>query len=92
MDLDELFNPIADVWGRIKTVNGVTAFDSVNVEQIITHKITIYHDPAVTAETWIDYNALRYDIVRVENIDERDEFMVLFCTVRGDTVKRATWT
>lgn len=83
-DFDETFTTNATVWALIQTVEGKTFFDGVSTEENITHWIYINFDVTVTAETWILLSdSRRLDIIRVEDLDERNDFMLLHCTDRG---------
>lgn len=82
-DFDENFTTNATVWAGIKTVDGKTFFDGVNTETVITHNIFIRFDATVTSETWILFDSRRFDILKVENFEERGEFMLLTCVDRG---------
>lgn len=83
-DFGETFTASATVWALVETVTGKTFFDGVATEEDITHWIYINFDSTVTAETWIklDDNS-RLDIVRVENLDNRSDFMLLHSIDRG---------
>lgn len=85
VDFDEEFTPTNDpVWALLETVTGKTFFDGVSTEQDITDWIYIRFDETVTAETWVKLdNGSRLDILRVNNLDRRSEFMLLECTDRG---------
>lgn len=83
----EVFGDPIDSRGIIKTVTGITAFDSTNVETVITHRICIAYDVDVTAEKWILFKSKRIRIVSVENVCEMDEQMILLCTERGTNAK-----
>ena len=75
--------PDAQIWAGIKTVRGVTVFDQTNVERTISHEIVMrYHDD-VTAQNWLLIDGSRYDIYQVENVNERNEWIVLQCNKRG---------
>lgn len=83
-DFDEAFSDAATVWANIQTVTGKTFFDSVNQrDTTITHEILIRYDSTVTSETWISYNSRRFDILAVENLEERDEYLKLTCVDKG---------
>lgn len=86
VDFDEEFTaPNPPVWALLETVSGKTFFDGVSTEQDITDWIYINFDATVTAETWVKLDdGSRLDILRVENLDRRSEFMLLHCTDRGD--------
>ena len=85
VDYDETFTaPNPAVWALIETVRGKTFFDGVSTEQDVTHWIYINFDVTVTAETWVKLvDGRRLDILRVENLDERSDFMLLHCDDRG---------
>lgn len=72
-----------DVWAMIESTAGKTVFDTTGVERVVSHKITTRFFDGVTAESWILFNGNRYDVVSVENIDERGEYMVMRCVFRG---------
>jgi SPP1 family predicted phage head-tail adaptor len=83
-DFDETFTALSTVWAGIETVAGKTYFNGVN-EVPITHTVTIRFDSTVTAETWIEFNGRRIDILSVEDWEERHEWMILTCGERGST-------
>ena len=87
VDFDEKFTaPNPPAWSLIETVRGKTFFDGTGVEEDVTHWIYINFDVTVTSETWVKLpDGRRFDILRVENLDERSEFMLLHCVDRGDT-------
>lgn len=88
-DFDENFTDTGDVWAMVKTVSGKTWFDGVSTDINITHEIYIYYDPTVGAETWVLLNGRRLDILDVDNLDERDEFLKLTCIDKGPATKEA---
>lgn len=85
VDFDEEFtSPNPPVSAMMQTVNGKTFFDGVSTETDITDWIYIRFDVTVTAETWVKLDdGSRLDILRVEDLDRRSEFMLLHCTDRG---------
>lgn len=72
-----------DVWSMIETVNGATVFDATNTERVYSHKFYIRWIPEVTAETWILFDGELYDIISVEDLDQRKEWLLLRATIRG---------
>ena len=84
-DLIETFATTNTVWAAIKTVQGVEIFDGSNVVAIATHYFYIRYISGLTAESWIQYNSKYYDIIDIQNLEERDEFMLLRCSERGTT-------
>jgi len=89
VDFDELFTPDKRVWGMVETVNGVTIFDGTNIEHEITHYIYIRYMRDVTPEKWIKLLSVNggddtyFNIIRVENFGELNQFYRLLCTLRG---------
>lgn len=90
VDFDENFQDQSEVWAMINTVSGKTLFDGVNQDINITHEVYIMYDLSVTAETWIEYDGRRFDILKVENLDERKQFMRLICSERGANTYEAS--
>ncbi len=80
----EVFTPLLSaIKAIIKTVSGVSVFDSTNTLTVITHKILIDYNENVTAEKWINYKGKRIRIVTHENCAENDGMLILMCTERG---------
>ena len=67
----------------IESMNGETIFDGTNTERVVTHRIYIRYLPGVTAEAWILFDGVRYNILDVEDLDARKEWLRLRCTIRG---------
>lgn len=80
--------PSAEIFALIETVTGEEIFDGHNIGTPITHHIYIPYIEGVTPETWVKLeNGERLDIADVENLDERNEFYKLRCTLTGDQSK-----
>lgn len=88
-DFTEKFTAKEEVWARVESVQGKTFFDGVNStgaasgDIALTHEITVRFDPTVGAETWVEFKGNRFDVVNAENLEERDEFLLLRCVERG---------
>lgn len=81
---EEFIAPNPPVWAMVETVRGKTFFDGVSTEKDITHWVYINFDVTVTAETWVKLiDGRRLNILRVENLDERSDYMLLHCDDRG---------
>ncbi len=90
-DFDEQFEGASEVWAMVKTTAGKTFFNGVSADIVISHEIYIRHDHTVTSETWVELkDGRRLDVVNVEDLEDRNEFMRLLCTERGDKTKEAT--
>lgn len=86
----EDFEGTSEVWALVKTTAGKVFFDGVNADVNVTHEVFIRYDPDVTATTWIELeDERRLDIVNVENLEERAEYLRLLCVDRGRKDKGA---
>lgn len=87
VDFGEEFADSIITRASIETVSGVTVFDNTNVETVVTHKFYIRFHPTLTFEDWIRYNDTYYDIIRVENVNQENRFLVIFANLRGTVTK-----
>lgn len=82
-DFNESFtNPVV-VKAQIETVPNIAVFDQTNTERLVSHIFYIRYRDDVTAETWIELNGDKYDIINTENIEERNQWLILRCNQRG---------
>lgn len=70
-------------WCKVTTVSGVTMFDSSNIEQVITHDFQGRFDDRISESMVIELKGEYYRVVSVEDMEERNQFLRLRCTVRG---------
>ena len=89
-DFGEDFVKSDEVWASVKTTSGKVIFDGVAADVRITHEIGIRYNPDVTSETWIILGGNQLDVALVDNLEERNEWMILLCTDRGDKDKEAS--
>ncbi len=80
---EEFADTNPDVWALIETVSGETMFDDTGTERDITHLFIISFITGISSETWILFNNDRLDILSVEDLDERHEFLMLRASNRG---------
>lgn len=83
VNFGENFNGDSDVQALVCTQRGKTLFDGVATETPITHRFILEYVSGVTAETWVEYNGRRFDVLDVENDGEKDACLVLSCIERG---------
>jgi len=83
-DFTEEFSGTKIVWASVKTIMGQTIFTGANVDVALSHEIIIRFDERVNSETWIEFEGNNLNIVNVEDLDERHDFMRLRCMKRGD--------
>lgn len=90
VDFTEDFTTNDKVWAAINTVSGKTFFDGGGTDINITHEFYTRYDASVTAETWIEFESRRFDILDAEDLEERHEYMKLICAERGNKTTEAT--
>ena len=92
-DFGEDFKDGVDVWALVQTAAGRTFFDGVNQDTALSHTIIIRHRDDVTSETWIELaDGGLVDIVNVEDLEERKEYLRLRCVERGTKTQEAAKT
>lgn len=90
VDFAETFTEKLQLFMLIESKRGETIFDEVDVEQVVTHHIYVPFIDGLTSEDWIDVETKRFDIIDVEDLDNRHEFQLCRCTNRGLATKEAT--
>ena len=82
--LSEKFTASQVAWAAVSTTTGKTLFDGVSTDRVITHEVLLRFDPCVTSETWLVIDSgHRLDVVKVEDLDERHEWLRLLCVDVG---------
>jgi SPP1 family predicted phage head-tail adaptor len=72
-------------WAGLKTTKGRQMFYTTNEDVAVSHIFYVRYSESVYSTDWIQYGSENYDIVDVENIDERSEWIAIYCNVRGLT-------
>ena len=83
VDYSETFSQDATVWSLCETKMGVEIFDGTAIKGVATHYFYIRWIDNLTFESWVQFKGKKYYIIDVQNLDERDEFMLLRCSERG---------
>lgn len=87
VDFSELFTTEQTVWAALKTTKGRNTFYITNMGIAVGHVFYIRYFGALTSDWWIEYNGDNYDIVEVEDIDERHEWIAIYANVRGTSTE-----
>lgn len=89
----ELFSsPFASIETKAR---GVDIFDGIEtsgadgIPVVASHIVIIKYRSDVTAEDYVRFGGDNYDILKTENIDEINQYLRLFCALRGDENKAA---
>lgn len=86
---------MANVYAAVKTVSGIDIFDDIEagsqdgVPSTATIFFFIRHRTDVTAENFIQYRGINYDILRVEPLDLNQRFLKIFAAPRGEAAFEA---
>lgn len=91
VDFSEDFATSFTVQASTRTVRGKEIFDGTNIVGSITHEFTIRYNALITQEYWVLFNSERFNILDVEDLDERHRFMVLRCTDRGTNANQSNF-
>lgn len=93
-DFTETFTAVKTVKAMVETLSGVDIFNGTQIVGTATHRFTIKFITGVTitSQNWIILNDEYYDILRVDNVDENNRYLVLLCTKRGDDTLKANWS
>ena len=92
VDFTEVFSADQTVWALVETKTGTQVFDGTNIVGIATHNIYIRFITGVTFQKWLRFKNVIYDILDVQNLEERDEFYLLRCSLRGDDSKAVNFS
>lgn len=92
VDFTEDFSDTGEVWALVETVTGLTVFDGTNTEVVVTHQFYVNYDPTIEANSsWIELDGEKYNILTVEDLDERHEILLLNANLRGTTTKQVNF-
>lgn len=70
---------ISYVWAYIEAVKGLTQFDTKQIGEGVSHKITIRYRANVTSENWLYMKSRLFRIRHVRNLEERNILLELLC-------------
>lgn len=91
-DFGEDFAGHWEVLAKVVTTKGATVFNGVNTDVNVTHEVYIRFDADVTAEAWVDLDdGTRLNVVFIDDLDERHEWMKLICSERGANSQEASF-
>jgi len=79
------------VWGMMLTNGGQQFFAETNIKRDATHifyirfiKNAVFERSGrMSAQEWVKFKAREFKVLLVENLEERDEFLALWCNERG---------
>ena len=85
VDYSEEFTSIGTEWSDVVSLSrGPVFFDDTNVAKQATHIFKIRYRDDATAEVWVELDGQNYDVLNIEDLEERHEFLFLYSVKRGD--------
>lgn len=85
VDFGRRIEPVINPWFcKVRTLRGVTLFDSSNNEKVITHEFAGRFSELITENMFIEYRGIYYKVVLIEDFEESEAFTVCLCTERGN--------
>jgi len=83
VDFGQEFTITKTVWAGLETTGGRDTFYVTNLDESVGHVFYIRWFTGLTTEYWIEHQSENYDILKVENLEERNEWAICYCNVRG---------
>ena len=77
--LTEAWTTLSNLWADIKPVRGTESYRQGQVQEKTTHTVTIRYRSDIGTNYRIVYDSDNYNIKNIENVDNRDRFMILEC-------------
>ena len=65
------------------TRSGAQIINGVSVTTKPTHDFYIRYKADIESTKWVIYNEVIYDVIEVENLEERNEFLKISCIKKG---------
>jgi len=84
VDYSEDFDFLGTAWSNILSLKkGPIFFDGTNVAKQATHLFQIRYRDDVASEIWVELDGNNFDVLRVEDLEERHQFLYLWSVKRG---------
>lgn len=87
---EKVFTPIVTLWMKIETLGPSTHdFNDVNIGQGPTHQFSCRWSAKISAENFLGFRGRYFEILSIEDIDERCEYLIMRCRETGSITKGA---
>lgn len=88
---EKVFTPLAKRPMKVETLGQTRhGFNDVNIDEVPTHKITARYRADLTAEKFLEFRGSYFEILDIEDLEERRQELVMKCRVTGSTSKKAS--
>lgn len=85
----ETFTVTYQIFSAIYSKKGDEFFDGVNLSSFESHNFIIRRINGLTEEKWVSYRGFLYDIIDIEDYDERQVFMLIRTKLKGPATLQA---
>jgi SPP1 family predicted phage head-tail adaptor len=76
----DAWSTFATLWAKIEQVSGKEAYQAMQIESPAVYKMTIRYIAGVTTKHRVLFGTRTFNINRVNNINEADEYIELYAT------------
>ena len=73
-----VWSTLVNIWCKIEDTGGNESFIAGREEAVLNIKVTANYDATVTPKTRLVFDSKTYDITRVDNVDRRGVYMVIY--------------
>jgi SPP1 family predicted phage head-tail adaptor len=77
----------ATVWAQIEALTGRELYAAQQRVSQVSHQITLRYMPGITATLNVRFNNREFQILSVENPDERTKMLILLCLERDSSAR-----
>jgi SPP1 family predicted phage head-tail adaptor len=70
-----ILTEVARLYAKIEDQSGMVKFDTKQIGQEITHKITIRYWPLISSQHWIKLGNRNFEVINVRNFNERSQYL-----------------
>lgn len=92
VDYDLNFENKQDVYAMLVTKSGTQIFDGTSLLGVATHYFYIRFMDDLSLSCWVEHQDKNYKILDIEDIDERNEWLILRCAKMGDSTINANFS
>lgn len=87
----KVFTPVARLPMKVETLGtNAHGFNDVNISQVPTHRFTARYRADLDAEKFLEFRGRYFEIIDIENLEERNLELAMKCRVTGSVSKEAS--
>lgn len=88
------FTPLvgAPIKAALETPEGVFVFDGTNQDRAVSHIWYVRFFAAITTEIWLKFDGNLFDLLKVNNMEERGKWLKIMSNLRGPDTRKPNAT